>query len=68
MDVSTRAPAQTLPFRFTGTARQYFGIWIVNLLLTLLTLGVYAARAKVRTKRYFYGNTIAFRVPCAPAI
>lgn len=58
MDVSAGAPVQTLPFRFTGTARQYFGIWIVNLLLTILTLGVYAAWAKVRTKRYFYGNTV----------
>lgn len=45
-------------FRFTGSAGEYFGIWIVNLLLTLLTLGIYSAWAKVRKKRYFYGHTV----------
>jgi len=44
-------------FRFTGTTREYFGIWIVNVLLTILTLGIYSAWAKVRRQRYFYGNT-----------
>ena len=44
-------------FRFSGTAREYFGIWIVNLFLTLLTLGIYSAWAKVRKKRYLYGST-----------
>ncbi|MEX0345158.1 MAG: YjgN family protein [Rhizobiaceae bacterium] len=44
-------------FTFTGTAREYFGIWIVNILLTIVTLGIYSAWAKVRRKRYFYGNT-----------
>ncbi len=43
--------------RFTGTAREYFGIWIVNLLLSIATLGIYSAWAKVRNKRYFLGNT-----------
>ena len=45
------------PFSFTGTTREYFGIWIVNVLLTIVTLGVYSAWAKVRRQRYFYGNT-----------
>jgi uncharacterized membrane protein YjgN (DUF898 family) len=44
-------------FRFHGTAREYFRIWIVNVFLTVVTLGVYAAWAKVRTRRYFYANT-----------
>jgi uncharacterized membrane protein YjgN (DUF898 family) len=44
-------------FSFTGTAREYFGIWIVNVLLTIVTLGIYSAWAKVRRQRYFYGNT-----------
>lgn len=44
-------------FRFTGTASEYFRIWIVNLLFSILTLGIYSAWAKVRTKRYFYANT-----------
>ncbi|MCO5160255.1 MAG: YjgN family protein [Mesorhizobium sp.] len=45
------------PFVFTGTTREYFGIWIVNILLTIVTLGIYSAWAKVRRLRYFYGNT-----------
>ena len=45
-------------FAFTGTAREYFGIWIVNVLLTILKLGIYSAWAKVRRQRYFYGNTL----------
>ncbi len=44
-------------FGFTGTTREYFGIWIVNVLLTIVTLGIYSAWAKVRRLRYFYGNT-----------
>lgn len=43
--------------QFQGNAREYFGIWIVNVLLTILTLGIYSAWAKVRRNRYFYGNT-----------
>lgn len=45
------------PFTFSGRAPEYFGIWIVNILLTIVTLGIYSAWAKVRTKQYFYGNT-----------
>lgn len=50
--------AKTLPFEFTGKAGEFFGIWIVNILLTIVTLGFYTPWAKVRTRRYFYGNTI----------
>jgi uncharacterized membrane protein YjgN (DUF898 family) len=42
---------------FTGQAGEYFRIWIVNLALSIVTLGIYSAWAKVRTKRYFYANT-----------
>jgi uncharacterized membrane protein YjgN (DUF898 family) len=42
---------------FTGTTGEFFGIWIVNVVLTILTLGIYSAWAKVRTHRYFYSNT-----------
>ncbi|MES2017178.1 MAG: YjgN family protein [Pseudomonadota bacterium] len=44
-------------FAFTGTGEEYFRIWVVNLLLTILTLGVYSAWAKVRRLQYFYRNT-----------
>jgi uncharacterized membrane protein YjgN (DUF898 family) len=46
------------PIVFQGKASEYFGIWIVNLLLSLITLGVYSAWAKVRRKKYFYNNTL----------
>lgn len=45
------------PFHFSGSGAEYFRIWIVNLLLTIVTLGVYSAWAKVRRLRYFYGST-----------
>jgi len=48
---------QKMPFEFTGNGGEYFRIWIVNVLLTIITLGIYSAWAKVRTKRYFYRNT-----------
>jgi uncharacterized membrane protein YjgN (DUF898 family) len=44
-------------FRFTGVWTEYAHIWYVNLALSILTLGIYSAWAKVRTKRYFYGHT-----------
>ena len=43
--------------QFKGKAAEYFGIWIVNILLSVITLGIYSAWAKVRTYRYFYGHT-----------
>ncbi len=42
---------------FTGNGAEYFRIWLVNLLLTICTLGIYSAWAKVRKVRYFYQNT-----------
>jgi len=43
--------------RFTGRGSEYFRIWIVNLLLTIVTLGIYSAWAKVRRLQYFYRHT-----------
>jgi uncharacterized membrane protein YjgN (DUF898 family) len=47
-----------LRFTFTGKASEYFGIWIVNTLLKIVTIGLYSPWAKVRKRRYFYGNTL----------
>ncbi|HZX28611.1 MAG TPA: YjgN family protein [Telluria sp.] len=56
--------------RFTGSGHEYFRIWIVNLLLTVLTLGVYSAWAKARRLQYFDRNTVlagaVFRFHGAP--
>ncbi|HYQ70773.1 MAG TPA: YjgN family protein [Gammaproteobacteria bacterium] len=67
------APAETLPgacgkpyelpLEFRGSVREYFRIWIVNLCLTLLTLGVFSAWAKVRKKRYFYSSITIDETP-----
>lgn len=42
---------------FRGNAGEYFRIWIVNIALTIVTLGIYSAWATVRNNRYFYTNT-----------
>ena len=44
-------------FNFEGSGSEYFKIWIVNVLLVIVTLGLYYPWAKVRNHRYFYGNT-----------
>lgn len=52
------AGSRSLSVEFTGSGSEYFRIWIVNLLLTLVTAGLYYPWAKVRKLRYFYGNTV----------
>lgn len=51
---------QSYPLRieFTGSGSEYFRIWVVNLLLLLVTFGIYYPWAKVRRLRYFHGNTL----------
>ncbi|MDR0717820.1 MAG: DUF898 domain-containing protein [Azoarcus sp.] len=51
---------ETVVYRlqFTGSGGEYFRIWIVNLLLSVLTLGIYSAWAKVRREQYFHRNTL----------
>ncbi len=56
--LATPSTAPTpLRLTFTGTGSEYFRIWIVNTLLTIVTFGIYSAWAKVRTLQYFYRNT-----------
>jgi uncharacterized membrane protein YjgN (DUF898 family) len=51
------AASARVPFEFNGSGSEYFRIWLVNILLTIITLGIYSAWAKVRNRQYFYGNT-----------
>jgi uncharacterized membrane protein YjgN (DUF898 family) len=51
------AMSDTHPVEFSGSGSEYFRIWIVNLLLILVTFGIYMPWAKVRRLKYFYGNT-----------
>jgi uncharacterized membrane protein YjgN (DUF898 family) len=57
-DAALSAAGDVVTLRFTGRAGEYFRIWIVNICLSIVTLGIYSAWAKVRRKRYFYGNTL----------
>lgn len=43
--------------RFSGLTSEYFSIWLSNLLLSIVTLGIYSAWAKVRRLQYFYNHT-----------
>jgi len=54
---------RSLSFTFTGRGGEYFGVWIVNILLKIVTLGIYSAWAKVRRRRYFFGNTLLDDAP-----
>ncbi len=55
---SNEARHQNARISFTGSGSEYFRIWIVNLFLTYLTLGIYSAWAKVRREKYFHQNTV----------
>ncbi|MAZ48689.1 MAG: hypothetical protein CME65_08995 [Halobacteriovoraceae bacterium] len=50
-------PRKMESFQFTGETGEYFRIWIVNIFLSIFTLGIYSAWAKIRNKKYFYANT-----------
>lgn len=50
-------------FEFYGKTGEFFKIWIVNIMLSIVTLGIYSAWAKVRTRQYFYNNTLLLNTP-----
>lgn len=43
---------------FSGRGSEYFRIWVVGALLTLLSFGIYSAWAKVRKARWFAQHTL----------
>lgn len=51
------SPVTEYPVGFTGTAGEYFRLWIVNIALTFVTLGLYLPWARVRNRQYFYGHS-----------
>ena len=57
MELNTTEQIRRSQVQFSGETGQFFKIWIVNIVLTILTFGIYSAWAKVRTHRYFYSNT-----------
>ena len=51
MDSTPNAPSRReLPLEFSASGSEYFRIWIVNLLLTIVTLGLYLPFAKARRR------------------
>lgn len=50
-------PEQALALQFTGSGSEYFRIWVVNLLLSIVTLTLYTPFARARRLTYFYANT-----------
>jgi uncharacterized membrane protein YjgN (DUF898 family) len=48
---------------FSGSSGEYFRVWIVNVLLTIVTLGLYTPVARRRTARYFFDHTMVASSP-----
>ena len=58
MDAITTMPAEHgRAIRFTGCWQEYLGIALTNLLLTIVTLGIYRFWAKARERRYLWSHT-----------
>ncbi len=45
---------------YTGKTSQVFKIWLGNLFLQIITLGIYRPWAKVKMRRYLYRNILVF--------
>lgn len=56
-DIHASVAAPVRHFRFQGSGKGYFVVWLVNILLTIITLGIYLPWALIRARRYFYENT-----------
>src|SRR6187549_2650949 len=50
-------PKPLVRISFEADGAEYFRIWITNVALTVVTLGIYSAWAKVRRQQYFYRTT-----------
>jgi Bacterial protein of unknown function (DUF898) len=58
MDAVTSAAGQAdRAIRFTGSWQDYLKIAVTNLLLTIVTLGIYRFWAKARERRYLWSHT-----------
>jgi uncharacterized membrane protein YjgN (DUF898 family) len=51
------------PLKFTGDGGVYFGVWLVNLLLMVVTLGLFTPFARRRTAKFFYSHTVVAGTP-----
>jgi uncharacterized membrane protein YjgN (DUF898 family) len=62
-DSPERRGITAYPLEFTGSGGEYFRVWIVNVLLAIVTLGLYTPLARRRTAQYFYGHTLVAGSP-----
>lgn len=51
------------PLEFSGSGGEFFRVWIVNVLLTVVTFGFYTPFARRRTAQYFWGHTLVADSP-----
>jgi uncharacterized membrane protein YjgN (DUF898 family) len=54
---------ESYPLIFSGRGGEYFRLWFVNVLLNIVTLGLYTPVARRRTARYFFDNTLVADSP-----
>ncbi|MBK8807621.1 MAG: DUF898 domain-containing protein [Bacteroidales bacterium] len=54
---STSTNSKTYSLSYNGTGGDYFGVIIVNWLLTVLTLGIFYPWAKANQLKYIYGSS-----------
>ena len=54
---------QSFEIAFTGSGGEFFRVWIVNLLLSIVTLGFYTPFARRRTAQYFYSHSLVADSP-----
>jgi uncharacterized membrane protein YjgN (DUF898 family) len=57
MELLNNNQSNVYELSFHGTGKEYFGIIIVNWLLTIITLGIYYPWARARKIKYRYGST-----------
>ena len=55
--IETNEQPKSYTLKFFGQGSEYFGIIIVNWLLTLITFGIYYPWARARKIKYLYGAT-----------
>lgn len=61
--MDSRHGIEAFRLEFSGHGGEYFRVWIVNVLLSIVTLGLYTPWARRRTARYFYDHTLVAQSP-----
>lgn len=53
---TTQNSGRINPLTYDGSLKSVFGIWLLNLLLTIVTIGIYSFWGKSRMRRYIAGG------------